>query len=258
MKDLKLLIVVLLTLSQMACTDDLYTEEGFSEGSSRVDVESVDNGSSNLTSKQILESSTFYNSNMEVRGLFQTFRRSNSGQVINDYMYLNLVQWPEKLTLQNDYFMQFFRITGDNGIREVNPTSAPIFFIHKSSGQILNEANPVNNISKSVIDSLISQHSLANSGITSANFLGSFAPVLKNMSLEYDAAIMAIYDITQNNSVVGSIDVLLPSFHADPNEYAKTHISFLNQMHPMYERRNSGLSDDQFKSEGDRLCLQHL
>jgi len=258
MKNLKWVIIILAAVNFMGCTDDLYSDEGSFDSSSRIDSEGVDSGSSSLTSDEILECSPFYNSNMEVRGIFRTFRRPDTGASINDYMYLNLAQWPAEISASNDHFMQFFRITGDNGFREVNPASAPIFFIHKGTGQILNEANPVSNISKAVFDNMINQFGLASSGVTSSNFLSSFAPVLKNISLEYDAIIMAIYDQTNNNQVVGSIDVLLPAFHANPNTYANTHVDFLNRMHPLYDRRNSGLIDIGFKSEGERLCLQHL
>lgn len=256
MRNIKYLLILLFAMSQLACTEDLYTDlEGSTNASSRVDSEAVAAG----TDKTIaLECSPFTHDSMAVRGIFQVFRRPNTLEVINDYMLLKLSQWPSQLSDSGSYFMQFFSITGDNGFREVNSQATPIFFINYATGDILNEHSPVNNISKSVIESVISQFNLGSVGINAANFLRAYAPVLKNVSLEYDAVLVTLYDGANNNRIVGNTDVLLPAFEANPNAYAATHVSFLESLHPLYDRRNSGLTESQFKSEGIRMCNQYL
>lgn len=55
--------------------------------------------------------------------------------------------------------------------------------------------------------------------------------------------------------VVKYIDTLLPVFHADPKEYAKTHAPTLQALHPLKAYANQGWTQDQYKAFTDQWCF---
>lgn len=55
--------------------------------------------------------------------------------------------------------------------------------------------------------------------------------------------------------VVKYIDTLLPVFHADPKEYAKTHAATLQALHPLKDLAGQNFTQDQYKVFADQFCF---
>ncbi len=67
--------------------------------------------------------------------------------------------------------------------------------------------------------------------------------------------------VALSNSINGSVsnigyaDTLLPIFEGNPNTYALTHATVLNQLHPNWTRRNEGWSDANFLAFTSSSCF---
>lgn len=99
----------------------------------------------------------------------------------------------------------------------------------------------------------------SNSGITLNNFFDAHILILVGMDLQYDAMSVALYDHTQGADSIGWVDVLLPAFYANPNDYIATHSAVsLQQLHPNYNYRNGGYSDQDYMNFTDNFCREFL
>ena len=156
-------------------------------------------------------------------------------------------------------FIQIFRWSETNGTRSYNNTAVSFVAQLKSTGEYLNNGAPWDRISKANIDSIITAKNLGAQGITAANFNTYVSFVLVGMDVQYQAMTIAFYDSTVAGAAAyNSIDVLLPSFDANPNTYASARSanSVLPALHPNWAARNNGLSNQQYKEATAAYCAQ--
>ena len=169
-----------------------------------------------------------------------------------DYIRMELKEVPKQLAEKESFYIQFYRWQEDQpGQAYTNPAAVGIYFQFEDGTWLNSEL--INNVSKNTIENLISDNNLA--GVTVNNFFDKVVLVLAGMDLEYDALMINTYDAESGTAALTRTDVLLPAFAADPNIYAETHPSpSLQQLHPNYNRKDSGFTQWQFFQETQALC----
>lgn len=232
---------------------------------------STGSGSSDLSSRSVPEETGptvsegtladcngFTNTGMNMAGAVSTFYNPSTNAYIPQYIRFRFTQAPLEVATSSRY-IQFFRWGIDsNNNRIYNSTPAPIYFQLISNGQYIN-STPETTISKNTIQRLITNNNLAAQGITVDTFLSKVFLVLDGMSLEYDAMSVAVYDSSSGSSTIGYSDVLLPSFSANPNTYAKLHPNTnLQILHPNWDIRTSGYTDSQYFYRTETFCRAFL
>lgn len=67
--------------------------------------------------------------------------------------------------------------------------------------------------------------------------------------------VLRIYMIATDGSTARRVDILIPSFSADPAEYAADHSSALQALHPLKSEAGSGLTAAQYQSLSNAFCM---
>ena len=244
MKALKVTLILLMGLSLMAC------------GASKVAVKNGSQSSNNSGAKLYADCGGFQKSSVGTQGAVATFLNGNS--YVPDLIRLKITQLNANVTGGSEY-IQIFRWQENNGSRTFNNTPVAIVVQLKSTGAYLNNSAPWERISKANIDAMISANNLSAQGITAANFISYVSFVLADMDVQYQAMSLAFYNSsTAGTAAYDSVDVLLPSFDANPNTYAATRTanSPLLALHPNWAARSYGLSNQQYKDATDVYCAQ--
>lgn len=217
-----------------------------------------DSGTGYTNSGAVAECNQFKLSDYGLTGQLSTYYQSS--QLVLDYINLNLSDVPDVILTTSNHYIQIFRWHEDIPGHPVHNTQpVQMFFVQRGTGKKIAEDAPVDVLSKATIQNLITKYSLNSNGITVSNFFDTHLIVLKGMDITYDAITVALYDHSQGSQAYAWVDALLPAFTANPNGYANEHKSTtLRNLHPMYDRRNSGMSDSAFKQEIEKACLGML
>lgn len=192
----------------------------------------------------------FNESDMNLNGVLTTYYDPTYGY-IGDWVRLNLNSVPDEIDSDTNHYLQFF-LWGESGSSLVtDETPVRLFFQNIQTGQWLNSDEEVTQISKNVIQSLIAENDLSNMSVD--QFISTHMVLLTGVDLEWDALMTIHYD---GSTYIDHTNALVPAFFADPNKYAETHFSTaLIETHPLYDRRNSGLTDEQFYGVTQGWCL---
>ncbi len=91
-----------------------------------------------------------------------------------------------------------------------------------------------------------------------ADFFDGTIFILQNVSISYQAVSMAQYPLSGGDSIE-SAEFIIPPFYANPNAYQQTHDSLnLLLLHPNYDIRSSGLTDDEYYQQTNTFCNEML
>lgn len=246
MKTIKIIALLFIGYSLIGC------------GASKVaSSQSASNGGLDTGAKAYADCGSFQSTTLASAGVVSTFVSGTS--YIQDLIRLKLTQLNSTVYTSDQDYIQIYRWTDSNGTRSYNTTAAPIVVQLKSSGEYLNNGAPWDRISKANIDNMIAGKNLGAQGITAANFAANVIFILQGMDIQYQAMTLAFYNSTVTGTAAyNSIDVLLPSFDANPNSYAAARPanSLLPALHPNWAARSSGMTNQQYKSATAAYCLQ--
>lgn len=182
----------------------------------------------------------------------------SGGSYVKDLINLKFTQINANVTTSN-HFIQIFRWTESNGTRQYNQTPVYIVAVLKSTNAYLNNgAAAWDRINKTNIENVINAHNLGAQGINASNFMNHVYFVLAGMDIQYQAMAIAFFDSGASNASYDYIDVLLPSFDANPNSYAasKAANSALPSLHPNWTARSNGMTNQQYKDATAVYCSQ--
>lgn len=180
------------------------------------------------------------------------------GQVIEDYVQMNIPSIPAALTTSSVYLQIFRWKEPSAGARQTNSIPVRFFYVSKTTGMSLN-STPIDKISKGDIEQLIADKKLGNLGIGFSNFFQNHYIVMTGMEYQWQAVTFALYDSNNGTLNIGSADALLPPFLADPNKYANSkNGTSLPALHPLAYQSASGASEAEFKRLSDDICASFL
>ncbi|MCB0342848.1 MAG: hypothetical protein H6626_00515 [Pseudobdellovibrionaceae bacterium] len=204
----------------------------------------------------LAECNAFSDQVTELNGQISTYYDPLTGQYAPTIIRLHLESYPEAIVNSDNYYVQFFRWAEDiPGNRVTNSRPVSFYFVQEGSGMTISAQTPVNKISKATINNLIQEFSLNISGTTTDNFLDRFLIIMTDMSMQYDAVKMAVYDDSQGSSAIAYYDVLLPPFSANPANYNALHkATALQALHPLQHLINSGATDVEFYNYSKEMC----
>ncbi len=189
-----------------------------------------------------------------VNGVLTSYFDPVSYNFVSDLIRLELSKVPSTLLTGSDVYLQLYRWYLDSSDNQIyNKTAVGMIFQYQD-GTWLN-TDPITVLSKSTIQKLISDNKLADRGVTLSNFLARTLVVLTGMDIMYDAISIKTFDQAQGKKAIGSFDVLLPAFAADPNIYAAGHTATrLQALHPLYSERNNGNSEVDYYNKTQTFC----
>ena len=130
-----------------------------------------------------------------------------------------------------------------------------------SLGQELDTFTTITQLSQSSMQTAIEESGLDvfyknnyNIDYTPAHLMNQYEVLLTGINLEFESIRTAFY--TGNAPAPTSqIATLIPQYAANPNTYATLgKSSYLEELHPMNSRKNSGLTNAQFKQELEDEC----
>lgn len=206
----------------------------------------------------ITECSGFDLKKIALSGATTTYYNSQ-GAPVTDLIRLRIRSYPLPIINKSTYYLQFFRWGYTSGGQRVENTQAtPLWFQVISTGQYLNTSAETR-ISRNVIAKLITDNNLSQQGITPDNFLERVMVVLDDVSLDYDAVTVGLFDSAVGTTALNYESILLPAFSANPNTYAKLHPQTeLQILHPNYSIKNQALSDAAFLDQAEKACENFL
>ena len=162
------------------------------------------------------------------------------------------------------------RLTGIDAQFTLNPNVTMQMYRWKadSSGNITVDNNPLafdfeagtgatSAFSNSMISLNFAQLASLNSagGINAASAAGFFADTTMVVG-GLDTSWQALRIVLSNGvTAIGQVDILLPAFISNPNEYGATHPSVLNNLHPFWSMRAQANSDATWTSETKAFCF---
>jgi len=169
---------------------------------------------------------------------------------IDDWIRMKFNDRPTALTSSATHYLEIYRWK-EAGV--YNQTPVEIAFQLKGSGQILQETVTV--LSRASIQNIIVNNNLGNMGYTTDNFFDGVILILQGMDIQWDAITMYYYDDSVGPNPINSVDVLLPAFDANPTFYAEANpYPDLQEIHPMWQFRNSGFDDMDYYNATFALC----
>lgn len=185
-----------------------------------------------------------------LKGQISTYYDS-FGQLLPSYLNSNWSTVPTNI-LNGSQTLQIFRWSERvSGQRQTNSIPVTVYFIQKATGAISNP-NGSQAVSKSILESIITQKSLGPLGITVQNFFERHFVILTGMETQWDAALFVTY---ANGVSMASGSVLLPAFYSNPNVYAQANASTeLQSLHPNAQYRATAASETDYFNLTEQIC----
>jgi hypothetical protein len=177
------------------------------------------------------------------------------GQLSPTYLNVNFTQVPSAVLTSTQTLQAFRWSQRGTAARQTNTIPVTMYFAQKGTGAISNP-NGSNVISKSTLDTIISQGRLNTLGITTANFFERHFVILTGMDTQWDAVMFSVYN---GGTLVGSGSALLPAFYSNPNVYAQANTSLeLQMLHPNYNYRGTYASESDYFQLTEQICAGYF
>ncbi len=219
-----------------------------------------ENSSGSLTSSHLLaDCNTIPANSFNLSGVVSSYYDQASKSYLMDLGRILFTTVPIELSTTDTTYLQIFRwrINESTGQPLYQSAAASLIFVVRSSGQVLNAYSGEQALSRNVISKIISQYNLGNQGINIDNFFSRVMIVASGLSSSDDAYSIALYDTNTGSSAKATIDVLMPSFYANPKTYADTHPwKKLTDLHPF--NAFPGLRDTDYYGMANAYCQKFL
>jgi hypothetical protein len=185
-----------------------------------------------------------------------------NGAVNNSLVRLKFVKVPDSF-MSDGYNIEIRKWTASStGVITPADTASPEFanvrFDARSSSGIYNSASTWNfNLMCSTCLNIdwYNLKLLVNKDYTSANaFFDKYHLLIDLQDSTGDWKALQIV-LTLNNAPVKWVDILIPTFDANPADYKLTHPAVLNNKHPFISMLDQGFSSSQFQTQSNSFCF---
>lgn len=174
----------------------------------------------------------------------------SNGQLVEDKIRLRITSLADTFDTGTDYTLKFFRwqVSASGSVTlDSNPVE---FIVEKGATNSSAISSRLTQISATDIANM--RQSASITGTTAIDFFTNTTLVLQNVDYNWQALKVVMYSGT---TVVGSADLLLPVFTANPNKYAASHAGVLPALHPMFKDRAQNLSDEAWGQRFMTYCF---
>lgn len=182
-----------------------------------------------------------------------------NGVLQEDKVRVRVTSLVEAFDTNSNYYIQAFRwkvvrdpVTFEN---TVSLDSTPLqFTFEKGSGSSSPISSPMSSINGTTMAQIRTANNLGGSG--AVDFFAKTTMIMSGVDYNWQSMKIVVYDgSTTPASVVGQADYLLPVIQANPNRYALTHDSILNNMHPFWNQRTQTLSESEWANRASSFCF---
>ncbi|MES2856938.1 MAG: hypothetical protein V4692_13810 [Bdellovibrionota bacterium] len=195
------------------------------------------------------ECSSFDSNNAQrVTGKSTTYFSNGVHQ--QDKLRLRITSIPAIFDTSNAVHVKFFRWSA-NGAGTTNLDSTPVsFVIEKGTTSTTPISSAMTEIDKDDVAAL-----RASAGVSATNsqaFFSNSIFVVSGVDYSWQVLKVVVYNGT---AVISEANFLLPAFNSNPNEYAATHPSVLNSVHPFWNIRGDAVDNSVWASRASAMCF---
>lgn len=176
-----------------------------------------------------------------------------NGVLQEDKVRVRVTSLVEAFDTNSNYFIQAFRWKVVGGSPSLDSTALQFSF-EKGSGSSSPISSPMSSINGTTMAQIRTANSLGGSG--AVDFFNKTTMVVSGVDYNWQSMKIVVYDgSTTPATVVGQADFLLPVIQANPNRYALTHDSVLNNMHPFWNQRTQTLTESEWANRASSFCF---
>lgn len=172
-----------------------------------------------------------------------------NGTLQEDKVRVRISSLVEAFDSNADYYIQAFRWKMNGSTAELDQTPLQ-FTLEKGNGSVSPISDAMSSINGTKIAQLRTSASITGSG--AVDFFSKTTMVVSGVDYNWQAMKIVVYN---GSTVVGQADFLLPVFDANPNQYASTHHSTLNTIHPFWSQRTQSLSESEWANRTLSYCF---
>jgi hypothetical protein len=184
----------------------------------------------------------------------QAYVASSTNQINYNYAVMRLSSVPSTFTGGTSHFALWKWYADSSNAVTFNQTALQFYVYDTSTGDAI--TGWINTLKWSDISA-----KYASSGLTVANFLARLNIIvyLDDPNAQYDVLELASYT-TSTGALIGQLDMLLPVFAANPNDYAteangSARAARLKALHPFASQASAGLTSAQFQTMSQNYCF---
>ncbi|MDZ4082522.1 MAG: hypothetical protein U1E10_06285 [Bdellovibrionales bacterium] len=176
-----------------------------------------------------------------------------NGVLQEDKVRVRVTSLVEAFDTNSNYYIQAFRWKVVGGSPSLDSTPLQFSF-EKGSGSSSPISSPMSSINGTTMAQIRTANSLGGSG--AVDFFAKTTMVVSGVDYNWQSMKLVVYDgSTTPATVVGQADFLLPVIQANPNRYALTHDSVLNNMHPFWNQRTQTLTESEWANRASSFCF---
>jgi len=189
-----------------------------------------------------------------VAGQIGTYYDPTTRRLREDHINVNLTQVPAELFTSSTLYFQFFRWY-DTGTRVVNQIPVRMFFVDKLTGAIAPQNGTVDRLSKATLTQAKETFGSGWLNVKFEQFFERTYVVLTGMDFQFHGASIAHYNTAISTLPLGSGDMLLPPFYANPTVYKNYYpLAALYSLHPLYSYINSNATENDYFRMTEDIC----
>ncbi len=180
-----------------------------------------------------------------------------NGVLQEDKVRMRFTSIADTLDSKSSVYLQIFRwrrfvnASGqlDTEIDSANPVQ---FRFEKGTDSSDAISDYMTSLNASQIASIRTAQSLG--GTTALDFFSKTTMVLNAVDYKWQALKVVLYDGT---TVLGQVDILIPTIQANPNRYYSSHDSdsVLAQLHPFWSQRSKSQTETQWATQAKSFCF---
>lgn len=176
-----------------------------------------------------------------------------NGVLQEDKVRVRVTSLVEAFDTNSSYYIQAFRWKVVGGSPSLDSTALQFSF-EKGTGSASTISSPMSSINGTTMAQIRTANSLGGSG--AVDFFNKTTMVVSGVDYNWQAMKIVVYDGSNTPAtVVGQADFLLPVIQANPNRYALTHDSILNNMHPFWNQRTQTLTESEWANRTASFCF---
>ncbi|MES2964892.1 MAG: hypothetical protein V4760_13455 [Bdellovibrionota bacterium] len=175
----------------------------------------------------------------------------SNGQIQEDKIRLRITSLATNFDTDTNVQIKFFRWQVSSAGLVHLDTNPVEFIVEKGATNSTPISGRMTSLSATDIATLRTSNGVT--GTTSIDFLSNTTLILQNVDYNWQALKVVMYD--GSGGVIGSADLLLPVFTANPNKYQTSHPGILPALHPMFKERAQNLSDADWGARFNTYCF---
>jgi hypothetical protein len=191
--------------------------------------------------------------NLEDLSIRMRLFQDGSGTVRNDLVRIKFDRFPESFTNNDDAAIQVWTRTVDTNGNWGTYHKLSFYLEKYSSGGVMRTPYKYTDITWKGLKEIAATFGMSSS-LTAPEFFGG---VVLLVELNDTSGVSKVITVKTYDDKASSPETtaLIPTFLANPREYAKSHSAALQALHPLQALYNTAYTEDQFQYEANQFCF---